>query len=414
MKAPTKVVTCVSASCLALTVGVHSQQAQQQPQTQTASRAQAPVEAPAGFDNETNGMIAQPVFDTDRGIFEERDTIAEGLGPMYNAQSCAECHQNPVTGATSQLTELRVGHYDPRSSQFIAPPGGSLIHSRAIDAALMEQVQPGNEVRTFRTSLNTLGDGFVEAIDDFTFHAIQANQPRGMQGQIVMSPVLEAPGSSRVGRFGWKDQHASLKSFSADAYLNEMGITNALMPNEDASSGRSVAEFDPVPDPEDHDDDVSAFAAFMRATKVPPRDIVLAATADAQAGATLFSQIGCATCHVASITTAPAGTSYAGGTFVVPAALGNKIIHPYSDFLLHDAGTGDGIVQNGDQTTRNKMRTAPLWGLRTHNRFMHDGESLTLASAILRHAGEALFVKLRYAALPDQQRLQILTFLLSL
>jgi CxxC motif-containing protein (DUF1111 family) len=406
MKAPTKAVMYVATSCLAVTVVVHSQDQRQRPQ--------GPAEAPAGFDNQTNGMIAQPAFETARQIFEERDTIAEGLGPMYNAQSCAECHQNPVTGATSQITELRVGHYDPRADQFIAPPGGSLIHSRAIDASLEEQVQPGNEVRTFRTSGNTLGEGFVEAIDDFTFHAIQANQPQGMQGQIVIAPVLEAPGKSRVGRFGWKDQHASLRSFSADAYLNEIGITTALMPNENGSNGRPVTEFDPVPDPEDHDDDVSAFAAFIRASKAPPRDVVLAATPDAQAGAALFAQIGCATCHVASITTAPTGTSYAGGTFVVPAALGNKVIHPYSDFLLHDIGTGDGIVQNGDQSTRNKMRTAPLWGLRTHNRFMHDGESLTLTSAILRHDGEASHVISRYRNLPDQLRMQVLTFLLSL
>ena len=69
------------------------------------------------------------------------------------------------------------------------------------------------------------------------------------------------------------------------------------------------------------------------------------------------------------------------------AALGDKIIHPFGDFMLHDVGTGDGIVQNGGQATRNMVRTAPLWGVRTRSRLMHDGQSLTFNDAILRHAG---------------------------
>jgi CxxC motif-containing protein (DUF1111 family) len=122
----------------------------------------------------------------------------------------------------------------------------------------------------------------------------------------------------------------------------------------------------------------------MRATKVPPVDPVVAATSDAQAGSKLFAQIGCTFCHVSSITMAPAGTVINGGAFAVPDALGNKIIHPYSDFLLHDVGTGDGIVQNGPPETANKLRTAPLWGLRTRDRLMHDGESLTRSDAAMQ------------------------------
>ena len=122
---------------------------------------------------------------------------------------------------------------------------------------------------------------------------------------------------------------------------------------------------------------VEAFARFMRATKAPPRDPVLAATTDAQIGSNLFTGIGCAICHVRSITTAPPGTVINQGAFTVPAALGNKIIHPFSDFLLHNVGTGDGIVQNGGQGTRNMVRTAPLWGMRSRDRLMHDGDTLT-------------------------------------
>jgi CxxC motif-containing protein (DUF1111 family) len=135
--------------------------------------------------------------------------------------------------------------------------------------------------------------------------------------------------------------------------------------------------------------DLDGFITFMRATKAPPRDTAGAATASATRGSSLFDSIGCATCHVRSITTAPAGTVINGGTFVAPAALGDKIIHPFSDFLMHNVGTGDGIVQNGGPSSRNRVRAPPLWGLRARNRLMHDGATVSRTDAINRHAGEA-------------------------
>ena len=382
-----------------------------------AVEGQGATEAPAGFDNLTNGFVDQATFDAARATFEERDEIADGLGPVYNAQSCAECHQNPVTGAISQISELRAGHNDG-AGNFVDAPGGSLINDRAINAAIQERV-PGTEtVRTFRMSTNTLGDGFVEAINSNTLAAIAANQPfqsaGRINGQVIQVPVLEAPGNFRVGRFGWKNQNASLLSFSGDAYLNEIGITNRLVPTENTSLGNSVAAFDTVPDPEDADNDIDVFTTFMRATKAPPRDTALAGTADAIAGSNLFNAIGCNICHVTSITTTAVGTVINGGAFTVPAALGNKIVHPYSDFLLHDVGTGDGIVQNGGQSTANKLRTRPLWGVRTNDRHMHDGATLTFNEAILRHAGEATFVTNNYIGLNNTQKNQLITFLKSL
>ena len=213
---------------------------------------------------------------------------------------------------------------------------------------------------------------------------------------------------------GIRNQHASLVSFSGDAYLNEIGVTNRLLTAENTSLGFSVAGFDTIPDPEDTDNDVDLFASFMRATKAPPRDTAIANTADAIAGANLFNQVGCNICHVPSITTASVGTVINGGALTVPAALGNKIIHPYSDFLLHDIGTGDGIVQNGGQSTANKLRTVPLWGVRTHSRHMHDGATLTFNESILRHAGEARGVTNNYRALTATRQNQIITFLKSL
>jgi CxxC motif-containing protein (DUF1111 family) len=386
-----------------------------------------PTEAPTGFDGLTNGFVDQPTLDADRSTFEERDTIEKGLGPVYNTQACAECHQNPLTGGISQVTELRAGHFN--GVAFVAHPGGSLINDRATNAEIQERVLPGNEVRTFRTSLNTLGDGLVEAIDDQTFIDISNSQPAGMRGQVIQVPVFEAPGQTRVGRFGWKNQMGSLLSFSSDAYLNEMGITNRFNLVENTSNGLFVgfgSGFDPVADNapctmqrmspdicgEDPDDDIFAFAEFMRATKAPPRGPI---TADVTAGSAVFDTIGCNTCHVRTIVTAPVGTSINGGALQVPSALGNKIIHPFGDFLLHNIGTGDGIVQNGPANTRNKMRTAPLWGLRTRDRLMHDGESLTRTDAILRHGGEALGVTINFVfGLNSTQQRQLLAFLDSL
>jgi CxxC motif-containing protein (DUF1111 family) len=384
--------------------------------------AVTPTEAPAGFDNLTNGFEAQATMDADRAQFDQVEQISDGLGPVYNAQSCRECHQNPVSGTISQITEQRAGILD-NNNNFTPHPGGSLIFSRAIDASIQVRLAATDNHSTFRTSLNTAGDGFVEALPDSFFTNTQAGQGQ-FAGTIIRVPVNEAPGVTRIGRFGWKDQHASLLSFSADAYLNEMGITSPLQPTENTSSGTDVTHFNTqngVPaiqcaaaPGQPFCPDVTQFTNFMRSLKVPPRDTVLAQTPDAQAGAQIFSAIGCNICHIPTATTAPAGTSFNGGQFIVPAALGSKNIHPYGDFLLHDVGTGDGIVQNGGPGTVNLMRTAPLWGMRTRNRLLHDGESLKRNDAILNHFGQANPVIINYIYLSTTQKNQLITFLNSL
>lgn len=377
------------------------------------------TEAPAGFDDVTNGHTTQTQFDIDREVFDEVEFIEDGLGPLYNAQACRECHQNPVSGSSSQVTELRVGRVDSFGN-FVDRPGGSLINDRAIDARIQERVAGEDSVRATRSSLSLMGLGFVEAISNTTLQNIQAAQPTAVRGTIVNVPVLEAPGQTRIGRFGWKNQQASLISFAADAYLNEMGITSPLQPDENTSNGASVAAFDTVPDPEEAPTpqepvgpDIEAFARFMRSLKVPPRDTTGVSASDLAAGQNLFSSIGCAQCHTPTIQTAPPGTLINGGAATVSAALGDKIIHPYSDFLLHDVGTGDGIVQ-GNVATRNRMRTPPLWGLRTRPRLMHDLQSFTRDTAILRHAGQATTARNNYNALTLAQKNQLVAFLNTL
>jgi CxxC motif-containing protein (DUF1111 family) len=665
-------------------------------------------DAPTGFDNMTNDFEQQGdpntlgTFLGDKARFEKRDTVETGLGPVYNAQSCTECHQNPVTGGISQIPELRAGHSGPDGT-FVEAPGGSLIQARAIDASIQERVpdgprivftgdqqmvsvmgfdggqygavgntpvaglypafspdgkqivfernvggnnfnifvmnndgtnlhqitttagqdaspawkpdgtkiafasrrtgdweiflmnpdgsnqvnisnsastediqpawspdgtqiafsqglhgiQPqeniakmnadgtgkvgltsgivvderptwspdgtqiafssnrngnseiykvssvagpvivtptrltnnpafdqfpawspdgntiafnsdrnggvshiwgiapdgsdptllsslpailpayssdqGETVRTFRASLNVLGDGFVEAVDDATLLAIRDAQPVGMRGTAISVPLLEAPNETRLGRFGWKDSIASLLTFSAAAYKAEVGITSPLQPDESTSLGRNVKPFDLLPDPEDaatndhpFGEDVEAFTRFMRSTKAPPRDANLMTNDATDPGSVLFDQVSCSVCHVRNITTAPSGTVFNGGTFTVPEALGNKVIHPFGDFLLHDIGTGDGIVETNGEVTRNKVRTAPLWGVRTRDRLMHDAggssstpsnsgaQSFTLNEAILRHAGQATASRNAFQALTPLQKTQLIRFLKSL
>ena len=386
------------------------------------------TEAPTGFDNLTNGYtvqgppfesISEPIplqsFNDNRFIFEEVEHVGDGLGPTHNGTSCVECHQSVVTGGSSQVTEQRTGRLV--NGDFFESPGGSLIHSRATHPSIVEHVDWQYDIRTFRLSTNTLGNGFVECIANETLLAIRDRQPAALRGTAILVPVLEAQRKARVGRFGWKAQHASLVSFSADAYLNEMGITNPLFPQENTSSGKFVgfgSRFDPLDEPEDDGVDVIAFADFIRSTKAPSRGQI---TDNVRAGEALFTQIGCATCHTPTIVTAPPGTRVNGGAFTVHAALGSKIIHPYSDFLLHDVGTGDGIPVLPTPeyaATANQMRTAPLWGLRTRNRLMHDGLAFTLQDAINRHAGQAAGVTASYKALGVADRNKLLEFLGSL
>jgi len=220
----------------------------------------------------------------------------------------------------------------------------------------------------------------------------------------------------------------------------------------------------------------------MRSTKAPPRDFSLAGTDDVAAGGKLFrdettqagKKLGCAVCHRPDYATPKAGTQIktlrseskrpGSDLGTVPQALGDKIIHPYSDFMLHDIGTGDGIAQTQhaqrpprgvnnlervpddivtkeggvrvqaapregnrralseapalDQRTVNMIRTAPLWGLRVRPQLLHDGSALTLDEAIRRHKvkSKAGDVDLpgNFEGLTAEQKKQLKAFLNSL
>jgi CxxC motif-containing protein (DUF1111 family) len=211
----------------------------------------------------------------------------------------------------------------------------------------------------------------------------------------------------RVGRFGWKAQQASLLGFSADAYLNEMGITNDLALQENAPNDDEVRlrDCDQVPDPEDAPDaetgrrGIDNFENFMRFLGPPPRGEI---TAQVMRGEAIFREVGCAQCHTPAMQTGPNPI----------APLDQKTVPLFSDLLLHDVGTGDGIVQGG--AGADELRTSPLWGLRMSHPFLHDGSAATIEEAIRRHAGEATRVTRRFRRLRSAQREDLLAFLRSL
>src|SRR5215471_2131301 len=319
---------CVAAlACAFAVVGI----------AQTGTQAVTGFNTPLNNDQSgavSNGFTTNTVFAADEGVFMEEEDIGDGLGPVYNTRSCVDCHVQPNVGGTSQVTELRVGHNDARGD-FVNPtitindgansiPNRSLVNDRSICAEAAERVPGSETIHALRATTNVLGDGFVEAIDSNTLLAIANRQPGqsggAIAGQFIQVPVAEAGGALRGGRFGWKNQQASLLSFAADAYVNEQGVTSRLQPTDTTSLCDSVA------DPEDPFgpdglEDIDHFARFMRATMAIPRDAAQAARSDAQAGAQIFNAIGCNICHVTSITTAPAGTVINGGAFTVPAAL---------------------------------------------------------------------------------------------
>jgi CxxC motif-containing protein (DUF1111 family) len=376
----------------------------------TAPRLQPPQQvapAPNGLGAPLTGLSLEELaaFNAGREEFTNVETPEEGLGPIFNGRSCVQCHNTPAPGGASPVTVTRFGRavdgvFDPLESK-----GGSLLQRFAIDPAALEVIPQEANTIAQRESTPLFGLGLIEAIPDAAILANAARaKPDGIRGRAAMI-VDVASGERRVGRFGWKAQQATLLTFAGDAYRNEMGITNRFFPTENAPNGNQalLAAFDANADPEDAVDpetgrgDVDALADFMRLLAPPTR---LAPTASARAGETLFAQIGCATCHVPTMTT---------GRHRV-AALSEKSVGLYSDLLLHDMGAlNDGIGQADARP--NEMKTPPLWGLRVSAPYLHDGRAATVDQAIRAHDGESRRVRERYVGLTPAQRQQILDFL---
>jgi CxxC motif-containing protein (DUF1111 family) len=349
-------------------------------------------------------------FQEGRRTFAKNYRIADGLGPVFNDESCADCHRGGTTASNrtvSRFGRITNGAFDP-----LPELGGSLIQSRGIGSITTldgtfnfvgERIPPVASIGATRRTTSVRGLGFVDAVPDETWFAIARSEAAANDGTAgrVHIVVDIATGRAVVGKFGWKAQVPNLFQFSADALLNEIGITNPLFLDETCPQGDCMTlAFNPTPALNDDGRDVAALSDFQTMLAPPARGAI---TDEALSGEVLFHQIGCGSCHRASIQSGPSPI----------AAFNRATFHPYSDFLLHDMGTlGDGIAQG--QATGREMRTAPLWGLRNANRLLHDGGATTIEAAIQRHDGQARPARDRFAALDADSVALLLAFLRSL
>ncbi len=343
-----------------------------------------------------------------RRLFVREFAAEEGLGPMFNDDSCDACHREPAAGGAHHRTVTRFGRSGPPFDA-LTHLGGTVLQFQSTHAAAIEFVPLESDVQTLRMTTPLFGLGLVDVLPDDALEALAASQPEDVRGRVNRVAAL-ADGAPRVGRFGWKAQLATIAEFTGDALFEEMGLTNAFFPEENAPNGdRSrLAICDPVEDPEDRPDEhgrtlLDRLTAYQRLLAPPPQT-----PAAGTSGERVFHELGCADCHVPRLATPPGDGPLAGRTFA-----------PYSDFLLHDMGaTGDGLRQ-GDARPE-EMRTAPLWGLVLRDAYMHDGASSAhgfeadLRDAVLRHDGQGAASRDRFSALPEAEVARLFAFLRSL
>jgi CxxC motif-containing protein (DUF1111 family) len=342
--------------------------------------------------------------------FLEVEASEEGLGPAFNGTSCAVCHNIPTIGGAGTMAELRAGRRNANGEfETLDASGDTLFHMFSVPGHGCQPILPPDaNVFGRRVPIPLFGAGLVEAIPDDTLRNLEDPNDRngdGVSGRAALIIDIET-GERRVGRFGWKAQHATLMTFGADAYRNEMGITNDLFPRESAFAitPDRLRVCDPFPDPEDIREPrtgrrgIDNFASFMRFLAPAGREGV---DDQVRAGEQVFAAIGCAACHVPTLETGPSSNPL----------FNRKPVALFSDLLLHDIGTGDGIKQGAAEP--NEIRTPALWGLRLRRPLLHDG-SATLEEAILRHAGEAGLARREFERLSDVHRAAMMAFLRSL
>ncbi len=323
-------------------------------------------------------------FNNGKVAFEKSFLPEEGLGPIFNKESCANCHSGPAIGGASSQFVTRFGYMDDKGGFFdpLAGLGGSLQQVSAISPECEELIPDAANVTAQRITPPIFGAGFVEAIEDADIHANVGNQSNGVTGVVRTVVPLEG-GDPTPGRFGWKLGVPTMRTFSGDAFLNEMGITNELVPDENAPNGDAalLALCDMVADPEDVTDEnnktfVDKFTDFQRFLAPPPQTPKSGMTGEA-----LFNQVGCNVCHIAEWTTADDPE--------VEDAIRDKTFRPYSDFLLHDAGSAGDFIGDGP-VLPTEIRTTPLWGIALSGQNWHDGSingdfDARMLEAISRH-----------------------------
>ncbi len=352
-------------------------------------------------------------FERGRVEFERVFTPETGLGPLFNAESCAECHESPVTGGPGDEVEIHVGALDP-VLLFCDPlvhEGGPVIQQRvtpALQAAMgieREPVSPSATGTGLRTTPDVFGLGLLDAVADSVILALADADDRDGDG-ISGRPNRFFDG--RVGRFGRKALVPTLREFNQGAFVFEQGITNPAVLSEESIGGKPIPDgVDPVAEPEISQEATDLADDFVRFLAPPaPRKL----TRSGKRGKYVFHEIGCQSCHVPTLVT---------GNHPVKALRYRKV-NAYTDLLLHDMGPDLADICFG-LASPSEFRTEPLMGLRFSEdieegeaRFLHDGRAKTIEEAIRLHGGEATTSRERFIQLSDADRAALLEFLRSL
>lgn len=336
--------------------------------------------------------------------FNTAITPEEGLGPVFNEPACGSCHNHPASGGSSVrlVTRFSIGGTDLMENL-----GGPLLQDQSLDPDNCGEVIPPTADHIIqRVTPICFGAGLLEAIVDSD---IVANESNGGFANLV-ADLSDGSAPLRPARFGWKGGLANVISFSIDAALMEMGLTNIFLPVENLPNNDPNKAFcDGVGDPEDQPDalgrtKVDRFTDFQRLLAAPPQTPRSGMTGEA-----LFARVGCATCHT---------PGYVTGT-APEAAIANQAIQPYSDFLLHDMGAlNDGILEGN--AGQNQMQTRALWGLSVRQSFLHDGRVTggtffdNMSNVIQEHDGEGSASRAAFNALTAPEKQQLVDFLQSL
>ncbi len=297
-------------------------------------------------------------------LFTKPFTIADGLGPAFNAVSCASCHGTPRVGGsgTAEHTFVAWSYTDPGDTlgmprqRFMTASGGR--HRRV-------HIETGHR----RAAPSLFGVGLLEAVsaETLTAHA----DPGDLDGDGISGRLPWR--DDCYGRFGWQSTVCDIPSFVAGALSNEIGI-DALR--------RSRPEMSPA--------DLAALATYVRRLDPPP--------AASESGEQMFAAAACDSCH-----RAVTGKATVNGQPVD--------VRAYTDLLLHEFA---GASRHAAEGSRTEFRTPPLWGLSQRpGPFLHDGSARSVRDAILRHGGEAAQSRELFASLSAADRLRLVQFVTS-
>ena len=355
-------------------------------------------------------------FEIGRAVFQTAFTPETGLGPLFNAVGCGNCHEEPVVGGGGSNDPEEGGedieihatafHGGSGTAQCddLAAVGGQVIQKQLTPAfsdvmhLSSEPIPAAATDSGHRSTPDVFGFGLLDAVPDREILAFADPNDRNGDG-ISGRPNRTRDG--RLGRFGRKAQAATLREFNAEAFVMEMGITNPGSPTEQTIAGAPLpAGVDPLPEPEISAAQLDAADAFVRFLAPPQRAPFTFLSAR---GSVLFRSVGCASCHVPALIT---------GANPNPA-LRFRVVAAFTDLLLHDMGPDLADICLG-QAEPSEFRTEPLMGLRFATAFLHDGRATTIRQAIVLHGGEATRARTRFLRLTAFEQRALLSFLRSL